>query len=149
MAERFDLVRLAELRDAHTERVGAYRRTADQVREAATAATRARLDAPPLPGAAPAVVRHALAPGIGHAVTPKPVRGKTNEFYLQPLAVLKTFTPEQLDAAEVDHRALSRIIVAETRLERLRAEHLQNAANVRESAQFMRGIELFSLGRRL
>lgn len=149
MAERFDLVRLAELRDAHTEKVSAYRRTADQVREAATAATRARLDAPPLPGAAPAVARHALAPGIGHAVTPKPVRARTNEFYLQPLAVLKTFTHEQLDAAEVDHRAFARIVAAETRLERLRAEHLQNAATVRESAQFMRGIEIFSREKRL
>lgn len=149
MAERFDLVRLAELRDAHTEKVGAYRRSTEQVREAAQAATRARLDAPPLPGVAPAVARHALAPGIGHAVKPRPVRAGTNDFYLLPLAVLKVFTQAQLDKAEIDHRAFARIVTAETRLERLRADHAKNAAAVRDSAAFMGGIELFSLEKRL
>lgn len=149
MSERYDLVRLAELRDAHSEKVSTYRRSTDQVRQAAQDATRARLDAPPLVGAAPTMARHAFAPGIGHAVKPPPVRAKTNDFYLLPLAILRTFTPEQLDKADVDHRALSRILAAETRLERLRVDHGRHAAAVRESAAFMRGIELFSLENRL
>jgi hypothetical protein len=149
MAEQFDLVRLAELRDQHAAKVAVYRRATDQVRDAAQAATRARLAAPPLPGAPPPMVRHAIAPGIGHAVKPPTVRAGTNEFYLLPLATLKEFTPEQLDAAGIDQRALARIVAAESRLERLRTEHGKHAAAVHESATFMRGIELFSLEHRL
>jgi hypothetical protein len=149
MAERFDLVRLAELRDAHGVKVAAYRRTAEQVHEAAQAATRARLEAPPLPGAPPAMTRHALAPGIGRGVKPPTVRPRTTDFYNLPLATLKAFTRAQLEDGQIDHRALARIVAAETRLERLRADHLKHAAAVRDSASFMRGIELFSLEKQL
>jgi hypothetical protein len=149
MAERFDLVRLAELRDAHAGKVAAYRRSTEQVRDAAQAATRARLEAPPLPGAPPPMTRHALPPGIGQVTKPMTVRPRTSDFYLQPLAMLKAFTPAQLEDGQIDTRALARIVAAETRLERLRAEHLKQAAAVRDSASFMRGIELFSLEKRL
>lgn len=149
MAEHFDLVRLAELRDAHGAKVDAYRRSAEQVRDAARAATRARLEAPPLPGAPPPMTRHALAPGIGHAAKPRIVRAMTNDFYLLSLTTLKEFTPEQLTAADIDHRAFSRIVAAETRLERLRTEQSKNAASVRESAGLMRGVELYATENRL
>ena len=149
MAERFDLVRLAELRDSHRAKVDAYRRSGEIVKEAAQAAVRARLDAPPLPGQPPTATRHAFAPGIGQAAKPAPVRAKTNDFYLLPVHVIRTFTQEQLDAAEVDPRALTRILAAEARLERLRADHSKNASAVRDSAKFMKGIELFSREKRL
>jgi hypothetical protein len=149
MTEQFDLVRLAELRDAHAAKVAVYRRATDQVRDAAQAAARARLAAPPLPGAPPAMTRHAIAPGIGREVKLPPVRAYTNDFYLLPLATLKEFTPAQLDAAHIDQRALARIVAAESRLERLRAEHGKHAAAVHESASLMSRIELFSLENRL
>lgn len=149
MAERFDLVRLAELRDSHRAKVETYRRSGVTVRDASQAATRARLDAPPLPGKAPAVVRHAFAPGIGQAPPPAKPRANTNEFYFLPLHDLQAVTQAQLDAAQVDHGALARIIAAEKRLARLRSEHAQHATAVRDSADFMRGIELFSREKRL
>lgn len=149
MAERFDLVRLAELRDAHAEKVATYRRSGDQVRDAATAAARARMDAPTLPGDPPAVHRHALPPGMVSAAPRGKVRPRTNEFYLQPLAVLKVYTQDELTTAGVDHRAFSRIVAAETRLERLRVEHAAHGQAVKDSATFMRGINLFSLEKQL
>lgn len=149
MAEQFDLVRLAELRDTHAAKVAVYRRATEQVRDAAQAAARARLAAPPLPGAPPAITRHAIAPGIGREVKPPPVRPMTNDFYLLPLATLKEFTPEQLDAAHIDQRALARIVAAESRLERLRAEHGKQASAVHESAELMASIETFAKANRL
>lgn len=149
MSERFDLVRLAELRDAHRAKVDAYRRSGEVVKEAAQAAVRVRLDAPPLPGMPPKAARHAFAPGIGQTARPAPVRAQTADFYLLPVQALRAFTQTQLDAAEVDTRALARIFAAEARLDRLRAEHGKNAGAVRDSAGFMRGIELFSRENRL
>lgn len=149
MVEHFDLVRLAELRDAHGVKVDAYRRSTEQVRDAAQAATRARMEAPALPGSAPAMPRHVFAPGIGHAAKPRPIRAMTNDFYLLPLATLREFTPAQLTPANIDHRAFARIVAAETRLERLRAEQSKNAASVRESAGLMRGVELCATENRL
>ncbi len=149
MAERFNLVRLAELRDAHRAKVDAYRRSGEIVKEAAQAATRARLDAPPLPGQPPTATRYAFAPGIGQAAKPATVRAKTNDFYLLPVHALRAFTQDQLAAAEVDPRALTRILAAEARLERLRAEHGNNVSAVGDSAKFMKGIERFSREKRL
>lgn len=149
MSEHFDLVRLAELRDAHRAKVDAYRRSGEVVKEAAQAAVRIRLDAPSLPGMPPKAARHAFAPGIGQTARPAPVRAHTADFYLLPVPSLRAFTRDELDAAQVDHGALARILAAEARADRLRSEHVRHSAAVRESAGFMRGIELFSRENRL
>lgn len=147
--QSFDQVKLAELRDAHSEKVTTYRRKTDEARSAAQAAVRARLEAPPLPGAIPTGGRVAYASGIG--VTPKPVkiRPRTNDFYLQPLAVLQSHTREELAVANVDQQSFARIVAAETRRERLKTEQYQAAAAVRDSATIMARIEQFAKETRL
>lgn len=146
--ERYDMVRLAEMRDAHAALVKGYQTSVRAVSEASAEAGRARIEAPQLPGAAP-VVRHVYAPGIGNPKMPAQPRAFTNEFYLQPLTTLLSFTAAQLDEAQIDHRALSRIIVAENRLAKLRAQHASKAASARESAERMKRIDLFATEKRL
>jgi hypothetical protein len=149
-AERFDMVRLAEMRDAHAALVTDYQRSVRAVSDAATEASRARLDAPPLPGAAPQVPRAIFAPGIGTPPKPAPPPApRTNEFYLQPLATMLSFTQTQLEDAGIDQRALSKIIVAENRLNKLRAAHATKADAVRQSADAMKHINLFATENRL
>lgn len=147
---RADIVRLAEMRDAHAARVSDYQRSVRAVSDAAIEANRARLEAPPLPGAAPPMPRAVLSPGIG--IPPKPARPpapRTNEFYLLPVAAMLSFTQSQLDDAGIDQRSMSKIIVAENRLNKLRTAHATKAAAVRQSADAMRHINLFATERRL
>ena len=145
----FDLVKLAELRDEHREKVMTYRRMTDEARSSAHAAIRARLDAPPLPGTPPTGSRSSNAELIGVAATAKKIRPKTNDFYLQPLSVLQSYTREQLEDAKVDQHALSRIVAAEIRRERLKTQQYQAAASVRKSAAAMTQIEQFAKEARL
>ena len=149
-AEKFDMVRLAEMRDAHAALVADYQRGMRAVSDAAIVASRSRMDAPPLPGAAPVQPRVAYAPGIG--TPPKPARPpspRTNEFYLLPLSTMLAFTQKQLEDAEIDQRAMSKIIVAENRLAKLRTAHATKAADVRYSADAMKHINLFAIEKRL
>ena len=149
-AEKFDMVRLAEMRDAHAALVTDYQRSVLAVSDAAVEASRARLEAPPLPGAAPPMPRAVFAPGIG---TPpkaaRPPAPRTNEFYLLPVATMLSFTQTQLDDACIDQRALSRIVVAENRLNKLRTAHANKATAVRQSADAMKYINLFATEKRL
>lgn len=144
--ERYDMVRLAELRDTHAAQVTDYQRSVRAVSDAASEASRARLDAPPLPGAAPQLPRVVFAPGIGAPPKPaRPLAPRSNEFYQQPLATMLSFTQTQIDDAGIDQRALSKIIVAENRLAKLRAAHATKAEAVRHSAEAMKSINLFAL----
>lgn len=149
-ADKFDMVRLAEMRDAHAALVTDYQRSVRAVSDAAVEASRARLDAPPLPGAAPPMPRAVFAPGIG--TPPKPARPpapRTNDFYLLPVATMLSFNQTQLDDACIDQRALSRIVVAENRLNKLRTAHANRATAVRQSADAMKYINLFATEKRL
>ena len=149
-AEKFDMVRLAEMRDAHAALATDYQRSVLAISDAAIEASRARQEAPPLPGAAPPMPRAIFAPGIG--TPPKPARPpapRTNEFYLLPVATMLSFTQTQLDDACIDQRALSRIVVAENRLSKLRAAHSTKAAAVRQSADAMKYVNLFATEKRL
>ena len=149
-AEKFDMVRLAEIRDAHVALVADYQRGMRAVSDAAIEASRARRDAPPLPGAAPIQPRVAYAPWIGtQPPPPKPPRPRTNEFYLLPLATMLAFTQAQLDDAGIDQRAFSKIIVAENRLAKLRATNATKAVDVLQSAAAMKRINLFAIEKRL
>lgn len=148
-AVKYDVIRLAEMRDAHTATVDAYKASISAVNAAASEAARARFESPPLPGAAPASPRHAFADGIGHPPKPATSRARTNEFYMQPLADLLSVTDEQLDASGVDRRALSRVIVAENKLAKLRAAHAAKASGVHASAASMKSINLFAEVNRL
>lgn len=149
-AERYDMVRLAEMRDAHAALVTDYQRSVRAVSDAAVEASRARLDAPPLPGAAPQMPRVVFAPGIGTPPKPpRPLTPRTNEFYLLPLATMLSFTEQQLEEAEIDHRAMSKIFVAENRLNKARAAHATKAAAVRQSAEAMKHINLFAMDKQL
>lgn len=144
------MVRLAEMRDAHSALVQNYQQSVRAVSDAATEASRARLDAPPLPGAAPPIPRAVFAPGIGTSPKPsRPLAPRSNEFYLLPLATMLSFTQKQLDDAAIDQRAMSKIIVAENRLNKLRAAHATKAAAVRQSADAMKHINLFATEKRL
>lgn len=149
MHAKFDLVRLAEMRDAHASLVSDYQRSVRAVSDAAIDASRARLDAPPLMGEAPKMARAAYAPGFG--IPPQPVQPKPymNEFYLQPLVTLLAFTQQDLDDANIDQRAMSKIVVAENRLTKLRSAHANKAAAVRQSAAAMKTINLFATENRL
>lgn len=147
-AKKYDLVRLAELRDAHATLVASYRTSLTAQSTAATTAARARLDAPKLPGEAP-TRQYVAAPGIGTPTMPAAPRPRTNEFYLQPLAALLEYTPDELAKAEIDQRALSAIIVAETRLAKLKTATVALAAKVHQSAALMQSIEIFALEKRL
>ena len=60
-----------------------------------------------------------------------------------------SFTQAQLDDAGIDQRALSRIIVAENRLNKLRVAHATKASAVRQSADAMKKINLFATEKRL
>jgi hypothetical protein len=149
MSNKFDLVRLADIRDAHLAVVSDYQRSILAVSDAAIDASRARLDAPPLMGEAQPAPRAAYAPGIGLAPKQVQPRARTNEFYLQPLATLLSFSDQQLEDASIDRRALSQIVVAENRLTKLRSAHATKAAAVRESAAAMKNINLFALENQL
>ena len=133
------------MRDAHAALVQDYQRSVIAVSDAAIVASRARLDAPPLMGEAPPAPRATYAPGIGNP-PPKQAqpRARTNEFYLQPLATLLSFSEQQLEDANIDRRALSQIVVAENRLTKLRSAHASKATAVRESAAAMKNINLFA-----
>lgn len=148
MADSYDRVRLAELRDAHTALVQSYRASTQAQTTAATAAARARSDAPMLPGEAPKRT-YVASPGIGNPVMPVAPAPYTNEFYLQPLAALLEYTPEQLAKAEINQRALSEIIVAETRLNKLKFATVDIASKVHLSAARMASLEIFALEKRL
>lgn len=143
-AVKYDMIRLAEMRDAHITTVDAYKASVSAVNAAASEAARARFEAPPLPGIAPVELRHAFADGIGSPPKPAAPRARTNEFYLQPLATLLAVTQEQLDTAGVDQRALSRVIVAENKLAKLRSAHATKAAAVHASADAIKSINLFA-----
>lgn len=147
MAGSFDLVRLAELRDTHDALVQSYRDSTKAQTTAATTAARARADSPKLPGEAPKRAFIA-APGIATVMPPAP-RPKTNEFYLQPLADLLAYTPDELAKADISPRALSEVIVAETRLAKLKLATVALAAQVHLSAARMASIELFAMEHRL
>lgn len=146
--EIYDLVRLAELRDAHTALVESYRASVKAKSLAATTAARARMDAPKLPGAAPKR-QYVAAPGVGNPTMPAPPRAHTNDFYLQPLSDLLEYSTEALAKAGIDQRALSAIIVAETRLMKVKVATVALAAQVHASAALMQSIELFALEQRL
>ncbi len=149
-AEKVDMVRLAEMRDAHAALVTDYQRSMLAVSDAAVEASRARLEAPPLPGAPPPMPRAVFAPGIGTPPKPaRPTAPRTNDFYLLPVATMLSFTQTQLDDACIDQRALSRIVVAENRLNKLRTAHANKATAVRQSAEAMTHINLFAKEKRL
>lgn len=142
MSDHYDPIRLAELRDAHAEKVEACRRSGAQVREAAKQAARARAEAPPVAAKAPKLPRHAYAVGMAPAPSLSPT--EPNPLYSLPLDVLRELTPDELTEYQADARALSRIIAAETRLQRLRAEHAQHLQTVRDSNALMARINQFA-----
>jgi hypothetical protein len=148
-AVKYDMVRLAELRDAHAALVNDYQQSVRSVSNATNDTMVARLDAPPLPGAAPVRSKQVFAPSIGIPPTPRVPTARTNEFYQLPLATILSFTQAQLDDAGIDQRALSRIMVAENRLSKLRAAHATKAATVRRSAEAMKQVNLFATENRL
>jgi hypothetical protein len=148
-AVKYDMVRLAELRDAHAALVNDYQQSVRSVSNATNDAMVARLDAPPLPGAAPVRSKQVFALGIGKPPTPRAPTARTNEFYQLPLATILSFTQTQLDDAGIDQRALSRIMVAENRLSKLRAAHVTKAATVRRSGEAMKHVNLFATENRL
>lgn len=125
---KFDLVRLAELRDSHAQLVLDYQSSLRAVSHAALEASRARLDAPSIVPPPP-------------AARPTP---RTNEFYMLPLDVLQAVTPAQLEEAGVNHREIAKIIVAESRLSKARAAHATKALCVRTSADGMARINIFA-----
>lgn len=148
MVAKYDLVRLAQIRDDHAALVANYRTSTKAQHDASGVAARARMEAPKLPGAAPTRA-YIPAPGIGNPVMPPAPRPRTNEFYMQPLAALLAVTPDEIEKAGINPRALSVIIVAETRLEKLKLATVTLAAQVHESAARMASIELFAAQNRL
>lgn len=146
-AEKFDLVRLAQIRDDHAALVHAYRTSTKAQHDAALAASRARMDAPKLPGEAPKRA-YIPAPGIA-TVMPEPPRPRTNDFYMEPLAALLEVSPAEIEKSGISQRALSQIIVAESRLAKLKVATVSIATEVHASAARMASIELFALEHRL
>lgn len=142
-ASKYDLARLADIRDRHSTLVASYRVAMQAQRDATTAASRARMDAPPLPGVAPTRA-YIAAPGIGNPLMPPTPAPRTNELYFQSLATLQSYTPDEIEKAGISQRVLSQIIVAEMRLSKLKIATVTIAKDVHLSAARIATIELFA-----
>lgn len=147
MVPQYDIARLAQLRDKHTELRARYSRSTETVRQAANCVTAARREAPPRVVNLN-VPKHSFAEGIRH----NEVQTSFKDFdgcYMAPVEALRTLTPADLERLQLNAPAVQRIVVATDRLQQLRDGHKRLSDAVTTSCAFMARIENFAKANRL
>jgi hypothetical protein len=147
MHQQYDIARLAQLRDKHTELRARYGRSMEAVQQAAAEVAAARRETPQRVVKLK-VPKHAFAEGIRHNDVPDTFTHH-DEAYMAPVDDLRTHTAADLNRLQMNAPAVRRIIAAADRLQRLRNEQHRLSDEVAVSCAFMARIENFAKANRL